>query len=185
MEIPPWWMLGLDSVVLVVLLVARPNKVISPLRSPRWRWLLIVAVYLLAAVAAGWSMLSYQPALLSGDGIIVGSGNTVVLEPVAWIDKPFPLLEFVETDAELTGGSWRVVLYHHDCPDCQAKLDALRNEATGERILLLEIPPYGSAADDAWTEFTRGRLGDDWDWFVETPVELWLEKGVVREVAGN
>jgi hypothetical protein len=41
-----------------------------------------------------------------------------VLEPANWIDKELPILDYIDIGGPLMKGTWLVLLYHHDCPDC-------------------------------------------------------------------
>ena len=41
-----------------------------------------------------------------------------VLEPETWVGKELPILEHIDIAESLKKGTWLVLLYHYDCPDC-------------------------------------------------------------------
>ena len=41
-----------------------------------------------------------------------------VLEPKTWVGKELPILEYIDIAESLKKGTWLVLLYHYDCPDC-------------------------------------------------------------------
>ena len=90
----------------------------------------------------------------------------------------------------LAGGDWLVVLYHHDCPRCQELLrdyvDSGRSwdaGLLGQRVALVEVPPYGDAQLASLVpDAVMGRLADQREWFVATPAELVLADGRVVNV---
>ena len=130
--------------------------------------------------------------LLSDAGEIIGNGKIVVLKPETWIGKRFPLLDYIDIGEKLKEGRWFVVLYHHDCPDCQAVLPKCerlsrtlveRGEAT--QVALIEMPPYNDFGDSPGfkrTPYVLARLSDTKEWSVETPLQLILQNGVVAQV---
>ena len=71
-------------------------------------------------------------AALDDDGNIVGSGNTIALEPRNWIGKRLPLLSHIDMGERLQHGDWLVVLYNGGCAKCRAALGkfAESNQAT-------------------------------------------------------
>ena len=42
-----------------------------------------------------------------------------VLEPETWIGKELPILEYIDIADQLKKGTWLILFYHHDCPDCR------------------------------------------------------------------
>ena len=161
---------------------------------------LVALAWFSAGLPAAVVMGMYQPAVLSGDGIIQSEDGLVVLEPEKWVGARLPLLPFIE-DApghhgareiplrdRLARGQWIVVLYREDCPRCREELpryaelaNRLRQEGSARRVAAIEIPPYGVG------KFVRpvgasaivfGRLSDRREWFVETPAVLRLSNEV-------
>ena len=120
------------------------------------------------------------------------SGDFVILEPDTWVGKRFPLLEYLDHGDELEVGQWLAVLYVFDCPPCRAHMPDYERMARGQdprgdgrRITLIEVPPY---APDQWdpvradTRCHRVRLASEIEWFVQTPLEVWLRDGLVLSV---
>jgi hypothetical protein len=193
----PWYTAVLDAAV-VGLLARFPWFGLDPARRRRspehlaYRLSCISALgfVFLAAVAGAIAMGSYRPANIDRDGLLVGDSAFVVLEPQDWTGKRCPLLKHIEIGAALEQGEWDLILYHSDCPACQAILKQYQgttyepSTAAGlPRVALVEVPPYGTAhpADDT-PSVVFGRLKTDREWMVSTPVTLQLSEGIVRSV---
>jgi hypothetical protein len=112
-----------------------------------------------------------------------------VLEPKMWIGKELPILDHIDIADQLKGGNWLVVLYHHDCPDCQIvipKYKRMAGDIQGSedylRIALIEIHPYEEdlpQQDNAWVS---GRVDESKQWFVVTPAAMMVVNGCVQRV---
>lgn len=76
------------------------------------------------------------------------------------------------------------MLYHHDCPECQEAIRKyqklarrLKSDPTTLSVALVDVPPYGQASTLTLlpdTPCAIGRLSNEKDWFVATPVLLRL-----------
>lgn len=187
-DVNPWYTLALDSACLLALLVFRPSLKAGPAISmQRQRALAVLLLTVGAGLPAAIAMASYQPATLSADGEIIGDDHFVVLQPESWLGKRLPLFKHIDTKADLSKGSWTVVLYHHDCPNCRKEVPQLAAKHSNDKSLLamIEMPPYaedgkGILADDG--KCSRGRLSSAREWFVATPTILQLHDGVVTSV---
>lgn len=132
-EVNPWWTLVLDLGVIgslwASLRTVRPVENAAPAsasaamhshgRMPLARPILATALSLLVAVPTTTRMLGTQSASMDADGVIVASGDLVILEPEKWIGKPLPIAAHIDIGRQLTSGRWTLVFYHHDCPKCQ------------------------------------------------------------------
>lgn len=111
------------------------------------------------------------------------AGGLVVLEPEAWVGQKLPIANSIDID--LSSGDWLVVLHRHECRACQKELPLYEERAVaGERIALIEVPPYGNVTAHGPANI-YGRLRQDHDWFVQTPVEIRLQRGVVIAAKTN
>lgn len=109
--------------------------------------------------------------------------NVQSLTPSAeWIGKRFPLLDVVEEDYKLSNGDWCVIIFHHDCEQCQRLLLQL-DRVAGERIALVEVPPLGIV--DLPDGVLHVRLDQARNWFIATPRVIRLREGVVTSVASD
>ena len=109
-----------------------------------------------------------------------------VLEPETWIGKKLPILKYVDVGKKLETGTWLVLLYHHDCPDCASaipKYERMGRDFAGNedflQIALIEVPPYGQGQVSKNSPCVPGRLADTKDWFVTTPSVALLKDGQV------
>jgi len=209
-QVNPWYTSTLDLVFVVSLLIWRPRGLSrfsfdENGTVPFARAVGVMALWLMAGLPAAYAMGSYSDTLLSDAGDIIDNGKIVVLEPEKWIGKRFPLLPYIEdvpdivsTDGHslrerLVEGSWLVLLYHHDCPDCQEAIRILRETKFTNgipQIALIEMPPYGghelhealSNTSETKRGVHMGRLGDIWEWLAETPCCLTLDDGVATRI---
>lgn len=180
-KIHPLWTLTLDACLAGVALFASqqaPSEVFSV--ADLSRPLLLYA--LLGVAAATWTTFQAHDEIVPADGF--EEGSFVVLEPDKWIGEPPPVAEQVEPAVDFSSGSWVLLFFHHDCPDCQTalpKYDELADPSAGRRgarVLLVEVPPFGSVPFAA-KHAGYARLLDAVDWFMQTPVEVNVEQGIV------
>lgn len=185
LRVSPWATFTLDVAIAVIL--ASLRRTLIPVASGRrpYRAFAWAGAYLLLAGSSTVYLLSAGPKVWAGGNSAIDDTGLVILEPEKWSGQRFPLSEHFSPRVELTRGEWIVLLYHHDCPQCQEALpkyerlaaDALAN-GDRVRVLLVEVPPYASDV----IEFGRAfhvRLSDKREWFVQSPVEIQLNEGKV------
>lgn len=179
LPVNPWFTFTLDVVVVGVLLWMPMGRAGLPFVSRRV--LLTFAGYLLVAVWSLVFMLTHRPTLASTHATIDTSTGLVILEPKEWVGEVFPLTSFIVPEVDFSAEETWVLVYHHDCPACQRKLDEYASRSDGARVVLVEVPPYGPARHDGGAAISA-RLAGDVEWFIQTPTEIRLQGGVVREV---
>lgn len=199
-EINPWYTLIFDSTVVAALFYWRPrglalSLVGMPLAALPKQFLVVGLFWLLLAIPAAVAMGRYQPAQVVESGEILGDSQFVVLEPEKWVGKPCPLLSHIDIGDRLSEGEWIVLLFHHDCPDCQdvipvyASLSCeFSNEGKSRQIALIEIPPFDNLNEIGHTKISscvKARMSESREWFVEAPVEIRLSQGVVTGITGR
>jgi len=119
-----------------------------------------------------------------------------VLEPETWVGKKLPILEYIDIAESLKKGTWLILLYHYDCPDCAEAIpryERMARDLAGNedflRIALISVPPYGKGPVSANCPCTLGRLAETKEWFVTTPAVALLTDGQVisawEEIAPN
>ena len=155
----------------------------------------VLAVFLLwlsVGIPAAHAMGGYTEATLSDAGEVVGDGRVVVLKPETWTGKTFPLLPHIDIGENLKKGKWRVFLYRHACPTCEAVISGYRQffdqaALKGDTIhmALIELPPYSPEPlrhRFRGTPWSVGRLSNTREWFVTTPREVILDDAIVIRV---
>jgi hypothetical protein len=192
LEVNPWLTFVLDVVIAAALcrtwmrLKANEAQRAEPVSPWNWRRTTVTSAFAMGIVPLlAWSAHS-RPTRLAAESELLQEGGLVILEPEAWLGKRFPLAAYIEqSGADLRKGNWTVVLYHHDCPKCQEALpqyqrlaEQLEAAGSSERVMLVEMPPFGSEvpADGA---AQAARLSDEREWFVQAPVEIRLVDGKV------
>lgn len=88
-----------------------------------------------------------------------------------------------------------MVLYCHNCPKCREAIpryEELAHYSVANpkvpQVVMIEVPPYGdrdSLPLGPHTQCILGRLSDVKDWFVDGPVEVVCNHGVVVKVEGR
>ncbi len=103
-----------------------------------------------------------------------------ILEPETWVGKELPILKHIDIAEQLSRGTWLLLFYHYDCPDCRRAIpqygQMARDLAGNEdflRIALIEVPPYGPVPP-ADSPCLLGRLADIKKWFITTPAATLL-----------
>ena len=138
-----------------------------------------LVISLLATTAVGLSRSSASSGI---DGAI-GQGELVILESDEWIGKPFPLIEHIAPQIDLTEGKWTVLLYHYDCPQCREAAPLYEQMAfssgASRRVMLLEMPPFAGETSHSSGPVVHARLSEQREWFAQTPLEIQLDHGVV------
>lgn len=169
-QVNPWYTVGLDVAAVLALVWSRPSAWGKELEAPlAWspRLTLVAVLFPLVGIPARVAMANYRPDELTDTGAIVGDSNLVVLEPESWTGMRFPLMEHIDIGGTLSRGRWIVLLFHHDCPDCQDAIHRYAQffrQAEGSthspQITLVEVPPFAGAANGAVTHedvWTYGR----------------------------
>jgi hypothetical protein len=110
-----------------------------------------------------------------------------VLEPETWVGKELPILENIDIAETLRKGTWLVLLYHYDCPNCGWAIpmyEQMARELAGNedflRIALIAVPPYGRGPVSMNCPCTLGKLDESKEWFVTTPATALMTDGQVK-----
>lgn len=185
----PWWTFILDVTVVICLTIVPQNVLQAIPRSSPMRAAAFVGGYVVMVAITLSPFFWPQRSAADAPGVSVKSG-LMILDPGKWIGKQFPIGEFLSPRVNLEYGEWTVLIYHHDCPQCQAALPsyyalAELSAANGgnRRILLIETPPYANKMRDAVTAAVHVRLADEQEWFVQTPIEIQIQDGQVSAVS--
>jgi thiol-disulfide isomerase/thioredoxin len=109
-----------------------------------------------------------------------------VLEPETWVGKELPILEHTDIADSLKQGTWVVLFYHYDCPDCAKAIptyEQMARELAGDkdflRVAFIEVPPYRPEPISEASPCILGRLADAKQWFITTPAVALLVDGEV------
>jgi thiol-disulfide isomerase/thioredoxin len=215
----PWWTLALDTALALLLVAVKPRadrsvaeSAVTPGRSSR-----LPAVVGVASVGALAGVLMvpialWRPGTASASADSIAGSRFVLLEPEEWVDKPFPLAEYIDMGerGRLLRGSWVMMFYHHGCPKCQQVLpeyerlaEELKRSGAGIEVAVIEVPRFGPGtgtgtlpagpgavpADRGGEKepvaLVLGRLSRDKDWFIKTPCEVRVTAGRVTAVTTN
>lgn len=176
----------IDAVIVAALVVRRREMVELDTMRSRSLPLTSVSAFVGLVVVSMFAMSSSTASLSEVDTAVQANEQLVILEPEKWVGKPFPLANHLSPNVQMTEGKWLAVLYHHDCPSCQAALPkyaALAENQTRSLnpigVLFIEVPPYGDGLRSTEGTVTHARLANNQEWFVQAPVEVQLDEGIV------
>lgn len=184
LRVNPWWTFALDLFVAIGLLsstLLEGRRLASAPLSSRVSGHQALAVVVGVTAICTTFLIRYagQQTAVAG-GLLTTVGDLVILEPEKWIGQQLPIAQSIDFD--LSAGEWIVLLHRHDCPACQEQVPRYEQRAAaGERIALVEVPPFGDIEPQGEAA-QYGRLRIDHEWFVQTPIEIQLHDGIVRAV---
>jgi hypothetical protein len=178
--VSPWWTFLLDIAIVFGLIwevngrrqVSDKELVHMPSASRLAIAGLVFGVSVIGFIAALPSTLGQAQS-----GLIAEVGGLVILEPEEWIGQELPIADYIDVD--LSHGRWTVLLHRHDCPQCQQELPKYEQMAYEEPVALVEVPPFDDSISPHSGPAMHARLSSDREWFVQTPVEIILEEGIV------
>jgi len=180
---------AIDLPALIALAIFRPDLTQAPdVKSgdsqikpiPTISSLISVTVCLLIILSATTTILALnQPSK--------ATPSYEVLEPETWVGKRLPILADIDIGRQLKKGTWLLLFYHHDCPDCRdaiPKYEQMAQDLAGNeeflRVALIEVPPLGKGPVSQNSPCTLGCLTMVKEWFVTTPSVVLLADGHVR-----
>lgn len=137
--------------------------------------------HLAAAASLGLIILVGATAILALNAPAAVTSSYEVLEPETWVGKKLPILDHIDIGKQLEKGTWLILLYHYDCPECAeaiAKYEQIARDLAANadflRIALIEVPPYGLSHVSENSFCIIGRLAKTKEWFVATPLAALL-----------
>jgi hypothetical protein len=192
----------LDLTIVGLLAMFRPKEIIfhwqtffQELTNLKFskRFFAVIGIWFVVVLPVTYAMTSVKFATLAPDTVLTGKEKSITLEPTSWVGKDFPLFEHIVwknnvPPDELKNGDWKVLLYHVDCQNCQkvlAELEMQSRRQSFEKLIILEIPGKERESRDAHKKPSYGkwgRLRDQTEWFVQTPLVLELKNGQVSSV---
>jgi len=142
---------------------------------------------LIATVCFGFIILAMAGCVLAFNEPAKVTSGYEVLEPAEWVGKELPIINDIDASRQFKKGTWLVLFYHYDCPDCVAAIEQYQCYATnladnGDalKIAFIEVPPYGESMVRYNPDHTIGKLLDIKEWFITTPAIILLESSTVQ-----
>ena len=148
---------------------------------------LLGVLLLLAVVLRGLQLINVQSiSAINKPANITKSYE--ILEPEKWIGKELPILQYIDISEKLKTGSWLILFYHYDCPDCRKAIpeyEQMAEDLAGNEdflnIAFIEMPPYDKDQTLKESISNYGRLSDVKEWFVTTPAVALVKNGQVAQ----
>lgn len=202
-HVNPWITLfAVDLPAVITLSIFRPGKVLSRkilirLRKRRGAAQAIIS-HLMSPMPSlphfavtfllGITILGITTPILAFNEPAVVTAKYEILEPETWIGKELPILQHIDIAETLKKGTWLILLYHYDCPDCGRTIPEyeqmaryLENNENFMQIALIAVPPYGQAPISGNSPCTLGELNEAKEWFVTTPAVALIKDGKVSQ----
>ena len=181
-HVNPWITLSVvDIPIFILFAIFRPKGL--KLFPPPWP----KAVHFFAIAIPTFILLPTLEYVLVANKPPIASDKYEVLEVKQWAGQRWYLLDYIDIGERLQTGEWVVLMYHNDCPDCRLAIpeyEKMYNDLKGNDINMafIEMPPYGDenqqlVGDNSKAD--RGSLSQSKKWFVQTPVIVVLNNGVV------
>ncbi len=121
----------------------------------------------------------------------VPAGNLQVQAGEKQVSEEWSMLKYIDIANSLRSNIVVVVFYSSECDMCHdaiALYDQMSRDMAGSedsiQFALIEIPPYGSEQDSfvaVDTPCLTGRLDSSKDWYIETPLVVVIQDGLVVE----
>lgn len=184
LKVNPWWTLLLDIAIFAGLALEFFAKKTDETSRDKPKTIHAIGTGIISFALALGLMWHAAPRQASSQNEFLTIGNLIILEPETWAGKKFPLLEYVDVD--VSQGKWVLLLHRHDCSKCLEavpKYDKLASLSLRYQVAIIEVPPHDASHETNASHCHVGQLSDAREWFVETPVEIDLENGVVMKAS--
>ena len=192
-QVNPWITLfAIDLPAVIALSVLRPAFCLEPREGSHFKALSSLfdirysPRHIAATACLGLAILGVTTPILALNEPANVTTSYEVLEPKTWIGKELPIIEHIDIAETLKKGTWLILLYHYDCPDCGwaiPKYEQMARELEGNedflQIALIAVPPYGRSPVSQNCPCTLGKLNQTKEWFVTTPATALLTDGQV------
>jgi thiol-disulfide isomerase/thioredoxin len=191
----PWITTSFDLLIIALLFYFKPNNIknifndiknINTLKcffSQHYsRLILYVGVFLLLGGAVYTWIEQKTFDRLEHAGQVLKS-NVVQLTPETWLGKELPLRDYIIDGREIMRGRWTVLLVRPGCEHCaKVKKQLIQNaKQDQDSIAILDIVAKIPQPDIS-ENIRNYRLHSDFTWVADTPVVLFLQDGIVRDV---
>ncbi|MDR1383444.1 MAG: hypothetical protein LBJ67_06310 [Planctomycetaceae bacterium] len=188
-DILPIYTAVFDTMVIGLLIAFRPKEIIfhwqtffQELVGLRFskRFFAALGIWFVVAVPVTYAMTSVKFVTLATDSVVTGNEKSIILQPSQWIDKNFPLLQFLDDAnvSKISTGRKNVVLFRFDCEECRQMIEKIQNK---NHYIFIAIPSEkNNVALFSLSEYST--LPERYEWWIETPVVFVLENGTVKEV---
>lgn len=195
-KVNPWVTLSvIDIPIFILLAIFRPKG--EKLLPPPWpnpvHFFAIAIPTFILLPTIEYILITNKQAKPNVEDWVAKSPKTTITEPNVSARQLWPMLEDIDIKQQLQSGLWVVLLYHCDCPDCAKAIPlyeemykSFKANENAINFAFIEMPPYGDEKQQLVSpdsEVTRGKLNDIKKWFVQTPVVVVLNDGIVLKAS--
>ena len=193
MRVNPWLTFLFDLSMVAVLASVRPA-----VKAERDDW----SVASVRRLSAGLAYLGVTAFVLVRSTVlanipenvagVTSTESLVILEPEKWVGQDFPLSHELSPKVDFNEGKWLLLFYHHDCSKCQElipRYEAFASQMAKRReqlrVALIEVPPVSTKTERRSQAIQHMTLNPAKEWFVQTPMALMLESGIVKSATSE
>jgi hypothetical protein len=189
-KVNPWITSTLDTTIIIAILIhLKQSHINRPLRQGAAGF---AALLIAVLVCTGLVVTYFRPAHLLPDGRLIGGHGPVVCNPPSWYGRKLPLMRFIKSAGPLRAGTWLIVMYFHQCPECQAEIRLIDRHLIARivqhrplpKVALLQIPPFGTLPRGVPTRYMHlMRMKTSRHWLPPfLPVLIGIHNGSVTRV---
>jgi hypothetical protein len=114
---------------------------------------------------------------------VIAQTRTFTISPERFLERPFFLLDFIQSDADLSKGKWKVILTRSGCPRCDRRLRSVGCRPEGdERVALVQAGGKPGWTPPGECQATFGYLSRDKTWVFDAPLTFRVVDGVVKGI---
>jgi hypothetical protein len=185
-SVSPWISLLVSAVSIGCLFLWRSSQnsmLAGNGRNPKVAQAVILGAGLLACVSLFFIIDRFRPVVFAksvSNG--AASGRVVVVDPVSWPGKPFPMSANIVDGERLKTGTYTLVFFNSECSLCHRLLSSIELIEEKGEIILVEVPPWPKYGFGEFTGRKQLRLDNSCDWFIEIPVVVNVDEGLVETV---
>jgi hypothetical protein len=178
---PPWAMMIVDAAAATALIwthLASGRSRVQPVPA-------LAAGLGAAFVGLMMGSISYQkppPVTKTLTAQLIANSETFTIDPGRFRGRPFYLIDFIQIDADLSRGKWKVILTRSRCPRCDRRLRAGGCRPEGEeRVAFVQVGGKPDWSPPEPCEGVLGYLSRDKTWDFEAPLTFRVVDGIVTE----
>ncbi len=181
-QIHPAIVFFVDAFVIVVLLDQCIRRARTDTKASGFKSSLVWVCGFIFAAFCIVSIQSLRTTSFNDLGLIETTNDFVILEPETWVGQQLPIIEYLKHVDKYALETCHLLFYYEDCPHCKQYIATCLETPETHPFVFVEVPPYKAPDQQNTDTVTWAKLDDRFKWFVEAPVELTIENGMVSQV---
>lgn len=121
----------------------------------------------------------------------ISDDRVVVVQPESWLGHALPIVGSIDLAETISEGRWQLVFVDWHCEQCRALIDSYYRTVGEEsrhgrglgQVAFVEVPPYQARHRYDGDGPLWGRLSNDVQWFIPTPLIVSLDNLEVKSIS--